>query len=249
MNNKTTLSLLGGALLSGSAYAGPVVAPEPVTVEPGYEASVSVGVHSDYIWRGLFLGRALVDSSVEASTSAWGLDFAGGLWAGNVEEESFDDEINAWIEGSKDFGWARFTTGYIYYDFFDGETNNAHEVYFGLSKDLCWGFNASYTYFWDVYATDNDGYNELVLGNDTDVFGYTLDTTLTTGFLFEGFGASHITLKTGYDWELTDHATLTPYLAYTWELAGLERYAAPMNGSGRSEQNRFFGGVSLSVSF
>jgi hypothetical protein len=248
MNNKTTLSLLGGALLSGSAFAGPVVAPAPV--EPCFEADVAVGVHSDYIWRGQFLGRALLDSSVEASTSAWGLDFAGGLWAGNIENnDRAADEINAWIEGSKDFGWARFTTGYIYYDFFDGSVANGHEVYFGLSKDLCWGFNASYTYFWDVYATDNDGYNELVLGNEADVFGYTLDTTLTTGFLFENNGANHITLKSGYDWEITENATLTPYLAYTWELAGLERYGKALDGSEGNEQNRFHGGVSLTVSF
>ncbi|MEO1857196.1 MAG: hypothetical protein ABGY95_07520, partial [Rubritalea sp.] len=159
------------------------------------------------------------------------------------------DELDLWVDASKDLGWARFTTGYIFYEFFDGNAADGHEVYFGLSRDFCYGINASYTYFWDVHGVDNDGYNELVFSKDADVFGNTLDTSLTSGFLAEGWGASHITLKSSYDIAISENATLSPYLAYSWELGGAERYGAAIDGSQGTEQNRFYGGVALSVSF
>ncbi len=245
MNNKVILSLLSGAFFAGSAYAGEVVA--PVVTEPCFTGEVSVGAHSDYIWRGLNLGDALLDTKFEVSTSAWGLDFNGGLWSGFVTEgRSGSDELNVYAGVSKDLGWAHFNTGYIYYEF-HANIPNGHEIYLGLSKDLCWGLNASYTYFLDVDGADNDGYNELVFDHETELFGESFDTTLTSGFLAENWGASHITLKSGYDIAITETATLTPYLAYTWELGGAERYA--LDGSQGDEKNRFYGGVSLSVFF
>ena len=120
MNNKITLSLLGGALVSGSAFAGEVVAPV-VEAAPCYEADVMVGGHSDYIFRGARFGSDLIDAGVNVSKSAWGLDFSAGAWYGSFEEKLTGLDLNTnepdlFLGVSKDFGFVRFNTGFIHYD-------------------------------------------------------------------------------------------------------------------------------------
>ncbi len=255
MNNKITLSLLGGALVSGSAFAGEVVA--PIEAAPCFEGDVAVGYHSDYIFRGARLGSNMVDSAVNLSKSAWGLDFTAGAWYGSFEEEvtGFDtnvDELDLTFGVSKDFGFARFNTGYIYYntDTLFGNEELA-EVYVGFSKDLCYGISSSLTYFIDASGElssdegDNNGYSELSLAK-SDLFleGLTLSNDL--GYLVEKGQLNHNTTKLSYDWAFSENATLTPYLAYTWELDALEEHGPSWTGV---EQNRFHGGVALTVSF
>lgn len=255
MNNKTTLSLLGGALLSGAAYAGPVVAPVVPEACCPVEGEVAVGYHSDYIWRGAKLGSDLVDASVTLSKSAWGLDFSGGAWYGSFDERITDvnvDELDLFFEVSKDFGFARFNTGYIWYntDISPVVTVDTAEVYVGLSKDLCWGLSSSLTYFIDASGElssdegDNNGYSEFVL-EKSDLFFDGLSLGNTLGYAVEKGQLLHNTTTLGYAYEFCENVSLNPYVAYTWELDGLEEH-----GQGYpSEQNRFFGGVSLAVSF
>ncbi|MEO1856105.1 MAG: hypothetical protein ABGY95_01900 [Rubritalea sp.] len=251
MNNKITLSLLGGALVSGSAFAGEVVAPL-VEVSPSYEADVTVGAHSDYIFRGARLGTDLVDSAVNVSKSAWGLDFTAGAWYGSfVNDGDNIDELDLTFGVSKDFGFARFNTGYIHYNADSGTANEElAEVYVGFSKDLCYGLSSSLTYFIDASGElssdegDNNGYSELSLAK-SDLFleGLTLSNDL--GYLVEKGQLSHNTTTLGYDYSLSENATITPYIAYTWELDALEEHASFTE----REQNRFYGGVALTVSF
>ncbi len=246
MNNNITLSLLGGALVSGSAFAGEVVAPVQECA-PCFEGSAYVGAHSDYVFRGAHLGAELVDAGVDVSTSAWGLDLAAGAWYGSYTNSAGinEDEINLFAELSKDLGFARLTTGYIWYNVDGGPdfTDDVAEVYFGLSKDLAYGLSTSLTYFLDASGElssdegDNDGYSQLsVSKSDIILEGLTLNNDL--GYLVERGRLSYNTTSLSYDVSITDHATLSPYLAHTWSLNGL-----------RDEKNRFFGGVSLSVGF
>ncbi|MFC4993667.1 hypothetical protein [Rubritalea tangerina] len=274
MNNKITLSLLGGALLSGAAFAGEV-APPVVETAPCFEGDLYVGAHSDYIFRGALLGRPLIDAGVDLTKSAWGLDFGLGAWYGGFKETATGAEFNVqeldlYAEVSKDFGFARFTTGYIHYNFFGGagnlatvpghpdalDINDANEVYFTLSKDFCYGISAAYTYFWNVTDTknyDNDGYSVGTLAKD-DLFVEGLSLTNDLGYYVEKGQLSHNTTSLSYDLAITENATLTPYLAFTWELdyydngRGTASYDR-VNTYGNGEQNRFHGGVSLSVSF
>ena len=254
MNNKITLSLLGGALVTGSAFAGEVVAPL-VEVSPSYEADVTVGAHSDYIFRGAHFGTDLVDSAVNVSKSAWGLDFTAGAWYGSFNDAGRNlDELDLTFGVSKDLGFARFNTGYIHYNLDFGSTNlELAEVYVGFSKDLCYGLSSSLTYFIEASGElsadegDNDGYTELSLAK-SDLFleGLTLSNNL--GYLVEKGQLNHNTTTLGYDYALSENATITPYLAYTWELDALEEHG-PLGADDRSEQNRFHGGVALTVSF
>jgi hypothetical protein len=257
MNNKITLSLLGGALVSGSAFAGEVVAPV-VETAPCYEADVMVGAHSDYIWRGARQGSNLVDAAVNLSKSAWGLDFTAGAWYGSFEEEASGsdsnvDELDLTFGVSKDLGFARFNTGYIYYNVDTLLGNDeASEIYVGFSKELCYGLSSSLTYFINTSGDlggdseyDNNGYSVLSLAK-SDLFleGLTLSNDL--GYLVEKGQLNHNTTTLGYDYALSENATITPYLAYTWELDALEEHGPSWTGS---EQNRFHGGVALTVSF
>jgi hypothetical protein len=276
MNNKTTLSLLSGALLSGAAFAGPVVAPV-VEAEPCFEGSLYAGAHSDYIFRGARLGAPLIDAGLDLSKSAWGLDFAVGAWYGGFKETATGSDLNVqeldlYAEVSKDLNWFRLTTGVIHYNYFGGigddvqglanrngvalgqdllDLNDATELYFAVSKDFCWGVSAAYTYFLNVTSTDkydNDGYSVATLAKD-DLFIDGLSFTNDLGYYVEKGQLSHNTSTLGYDWDITENATLTPYLAYTWELDYYDSQAAPVNTYGLGEQNRFHGGVSVSVSF
>lgn len=246
MNNKTTLSLLGGALLSGAAFAGtPAVAPEPAC-EPCFEANVYVGYHSDYIWRGTQLGTDMIDAGVEISKSAFGLDFVAGAWNGSFESGNNElDELNLYLDATKDFGFASLTAGYIYYNTDTGADNFENgEFYFGVSKDLFFGIGASYVYFLEASGEttsdegDNDGYSVLSLSKECCLIdGVTWSNDL--GYYVEKGQLGHNTLSATYDYAITDNATISPYLAYNWDLDHEES----------DDKNRFYGGVSLSVSF
>jgi len=253
MNNNITLSLLGGALVSGSAFAGEVVAPV-CEASPCYEADVTVGYHSDYIFRGAQLGTDMVDAGVNVSKSAWGLDFTAGAWYGSFENANSNiDELDLTFGVSKDFGFARFNTGFIHYDFDAGVLGALQnsEIFVGFSKDLCYGVSTSLTYFIDTSGElsgdegDNNGYSQLSLAK-SDLFleGLTLSNDL--GYLVEKGQLNHNTTTLGYDYALSENATITPYVAYTWELDALEEHGPTITGS---EQNRFHGGVALTVSF
>ncbi|MGJ8673154.1 hypothetical protein [Rubritalea sp.] len=255
MNNKTTLSLLSGALLSGAAFAGPVVV-DVVEVEPSFEGEIYAGYSSDYIFRGAYFGDDLVDAGINLSKSAWGVDFATGAWYGSYDNgttNQAEDELDLFFEMSKDFGFARFTTGYIWYntDNGHGTSTDVAEVYLGVSKDFCWGINSSLTYFFDASGVlssdegDNNGYTELVLGKE-DLFFEGVDLTNTLGYLAEKGKLNQNTTTVSYDLDISENATLTPYLAYSWELSGLDTHG-PLAPS--DEKNRFYGGLSLSVSF
>ena len=255
MNNKITLSLLGGALVSGSAFAGEVVAPVQECA-PCFEGDIYAGYHSDYIWRGTKQGAPLMDAGVDLSKSAWGLDFAAGAWLGAFENSQDQaSELDLYLEASKDFGFAAFTLGYINYRVDQNPTSsvNAQEVYLGLSKDLAYGVSSSLTYFWDASDKaeyDNDGYSELSVSK-SDLFLENLGLGVDFGFITEGWKAHHLTTTLGYDYALTETATLTPYLAYTFELDAADGSDQNKDGrfGGGDQYNRFHGGVALSVSF
>ena len=265
MNNKITLSLLGGALLSGAAFAGEVAAPF-VESAPSFEGDIYVGVHSDYMFRGSKLGSPMLDAGLDLTKSAYGLDFGAGAWGGSFESSSRAtvNELDLYAEVSKDFGFARFTTGFLHRNFglsdltglggliTNGNSfsaaNDSNEVYFTLSKDFAYGIDAAYTYFWNVGSVDNDGYSVLSLSKACSIIEG-LKVTNDTGYFVEKGQLSHNTTALSYDYALTETATITPYIAYTFELDYYDNQAAPVNNFGFDNQDRFHGGVSLNVSF
>lgn len=248
MNNKIKLSLIGGALLTGSAFAGEQVCQKP-TACPSAASDVTVGYDSQYIFRGINQGNDLVTAAVN---TAWtcertGLDMNAGAWYGTTgDTDGSVEELDLTLGASKDLGFARANVGYIFYHYLsDGP--DAQEVYFGLSKDLACGTSASLTYFWDI-ESDNNGYTELALAKSFDVASKQLDLGVAAGYLAEEGELSHVTAKLSHAVALSDTATLTPYIAHTWELDGLDSNGASTS-SAPTQENEFFAGASLSVSF
>ena len=246
MNNKIKLSLIGGALLTGSAFAGEVA--QCQASAPSSASDVTVGYDSQYIFRGVFQGNDLVTAAVN---TAWtcertGLDMNAGAWYGTSgNTDGGVEKLDLTLGASKDLGFANAQVGYIFYHYLS-QGNDAQEVYFGLSKDLACGTSVSLTYFWDIQG-DNDGYTELALAKSFDVASKQLDLSVATGYLAEEGQLSHVTAKLSHAVALSDTATLTPYIAHSWELSDDADFGS--TSSARAQENEFFAGASLSVSF
>lgn len=248
MNNTIIKSLIGGVLLSGTAFAGE--APQcSAPASSGFESDVTVGYDSQYMFRGVNSGNDLVTAAVN---TAWtcdktGLDMNAGAWYGTTGDlDGNVEELDLTLGASKDLGFADLNVGYIFYHYLSpGE--DAQEVYFGLSKELACGTTASLTYFWDI-EQDNDGYSEFALSKSVDVASKQLDLGVSTGYLVEQGQLSHVTATVSHDVKLTETATLTPYIAHSWELSDdWDHNGATSARSAR--QNEFFAGASLNVSF
>lgn len=240
MKNIYKTVFVSSLLVSQSAFAG---APCPVTCEaPSFESGVTVGYDSQYLFRGINFGNDLVTAAVD---TAWtcertGLDLSAGVWYGSTSQDAGSaDELNLIFGATKDLGFAAFTLGYTQYHFFN-QADDAQEVSFGLSKDLCGGVSASLTYFWDV-ETDNNGYSELALAKSFELASKSLDLGFALGYEAEEGKISHATTKLEHAIALSDTATLTPYVAHAWDLGAEDVFG--------SQENEFFAGAALSVTF
>jgi uncharacterized protein (TIGR02001 family) len=222
----------------------------------GYEdidAEIHVGYNTKYLFRGIELGDDLITTGVDVGTSLGGFDVSAGAWYGSWNANggapgTVDlDELDLYAEISKDLGFASVAVGYIYYHFPQGGQNNgfvddAQEAYVSVSKEI-FGIDASLSYFWDI-ETDNDGYSQLSLSKSFDLMEYvTLNVGADTGYLVEQGDFVQITGKVGIDIEASENATISYYVAHTWALS--EADGALYGG----QENEFFGGASISVSF
>lgn len=237
-----------GALAAASALVA-----GNASAEVEYE--IHTGYSSQYLFRGIDLGDDLVEVGLDAATEINGFGLSAGVWAGafdastsayGVTGNDVDNEVDLYIEGSKDLGFMTAAVGYIYY------WNVAHlgadnqEIYFQASRDL--GFaTASLTYFWDVDSTvggDTDGYTELALSRSWELNScLTLNVGTNVGYLVEGGDFTAWTTKTSLDWGFVDRAKLSPFIAFSMALG-------ESTGSAWNEtSNEFVAGSMLSVSF
>lgn len=239
------LSLIVGSLLTCSAVAGEVT--PQTTTAPSFESDVTVGYDSQYIFRGVNFGNDLVSAAVNTASTCerTGLDFSAGAWYGSTTNNNGtgSNELDLTFGVSKDLGFADVTVGYVFYHFFN-QADDAQEIYFGVSKDLCAGVSASLTYYWDI-ETDNNGYTELAASKSFEIAQKQLDLGVSLGYEAEEGKLSHITANLGHAVALSETATLTPYIAHTWDLEADDVFNAP----GVSQENELFAGASLSVSF
>lgn len=239
----------------------------------GYEdidAEIHVGYHNRYLFRGIELGDDLVDAGLDVGTSIAGFDLSAGAWYGSwnansanaATAQTFDaDELDLYLEASRDLGFATVAVGYIYYHFPQGDINalpaanpfqDAQEVYVSASREI-FGLDASIAYFWDI-ETDNDGYSEISLSKSFDIMPYvTLNVGADTGYLVEEGDFVHTTATVGIDIEASENATISYYVAHTWALSEGGTVAGGAAGDSTAlyggQENEFFFGGSVSVSF
>lgn len=260
-----------GALVAASALVAGVASAE-------LEGEVHIGGHSDYIFRGSDQGKGLAEAGVDLATEWNGLNLSAGLWYGSIEDSDLGNlgfgpgisipdhysELDIYGQVGKDFGFATAYVGYIWYHFQDQDLrlgpntyklrDDAQEVYFGLSRELGWGINGALTYYWDV-ESDNGGYTELALDKTFKLHDCVdLVASVKTGYFAEEGEFAQVTPQVALNIKVKETFTLSPYIAYAVELDGLDNVYGNNKvqnflGANPSEENHFYGGVKLSVSF
>ncbi len=233
-----------GALAAASALVA-----GNASAEVEYE--IHTGYSSEYLFRGLDLGDDLLEVGLDAATEVNGFGLSAGMWAGAFDSSAAtgndtDNEVDLYVEGSKDLGFATAAIGYIYYWNLASRGADNQEVYFQASRDL--GFaSASLTYFWDVDSTnggDTDGYTELALSRSFELNScLTLNLGTNVGYLVEGGDFTAWTTKASLDWGFVDRAKLSPFVAFSMALG--ESAGSVWAETG----NEFVAGSMLSVSF
>lgn len=221
------------------------------------EYELHTGYSSEYIFRGVNLGDDLIETGANVATEAYGLGLKAGVWYANYQlQDNVDgdhnaNEVDLYVEVSKDFGFATLSTGYIYYyNDVDQFTSNSsvgnladeQEVYFSAARDF--GFaKASLTYFWDIVG-DNDGYSELGLSRSFELSPcVSLNASTNFGYLLEEGDFTAWTTRVSLDWGFVEHAKLSPFVQYSVALSDEE------NTDYDSSENEFIGGAMLSVGF
>ena len=218
------------------------------------EYQLHTGYSNEYLFRGVNLGKDLVETGLDASTTVGGISLSAGAWYANYQALGGNanfNEVDLYTSASKDLGFATASIGYIYYangtdnlikQNVTGNLPDYQEVSFGLSRDL--GFaTASLTYFWDIVG-DNDGYSELALGRSFELSPcLTLNLGGNVGYLVEQGQATALTLKASLDYGFAEHAKLSPFV--TQSIALSDDNNTLYNGS----ENETVAGAMVSVSF
>jgi hypothetical protein len=224
-----------GALAAASALvAGNASAEVEYTLGTGYS--------TEYLFRGANLGQDLVEVSASASTEWNGIGLSAGAWYGSYDTSlnlggltpipinEYDvDELDLFVEASKDLGFVTAAVGYIYYmneSLFDSTgifpfgtiVDDTQELYVKLSRDL--GFaNAYAVYYWDIEG-DNDGYSEIGLSRGFELNQcLTLNLGTNIGYLVEQGIDTSWTTKASLDWGFAEHAKLSPFVALAVQLS------------------------------
>jgi hypothetical protein len=220
-----------GALAAVSALVAGIAQAE-------VEYTLHAGYSSEYLFRGQSLGKALVETGIDASTEVNGLTIAAGIWNGSVQN-SFE-EIDLYGSVTKDLGFADASIGYIAYAYPDASSDRTQEISFGLSRDL--GFaQATLTYFWGVEGAQgsdtNYGYTELGFARSFELSPcLNLNGATNVGYYGEAGEFSSWTTRASLDYGFAEHAKLSPFVAYSVAIAD-------------AFEDEFSAGGMLSVSF
>jgi len=205
----------------------------------GVTGSVSAGWDTDYYFRGVDFGGSPIWTGVNLSFPiAEGLSFNPGVWYINPTSSSapLDDELDYFA--SLDYQQGAGSIGLVYtgYSFPEagGETNE-----FGVNLGYSlYGVDFGAGFFYDVdLETEYYEFNASTGLQLADGISSTFGGTIAV--LDDDF--SHATLKISIPIALTSTATLEPYAAFNYALDATEGI--------NSDDEEFYGGVSISVSF
>ena len=261
-----------GALAAASALvAGNASAEVEYTLGTGYS--------TEYLFRGANLGQDLVEASASASTEWNGIGLSAGAWYGSYDTTAtgtakygdyeieqtipeYDvDELDLFVEASKDLGFVTAAVGYIYYmnetildhggpgsSLTHSIVDDTQELYVKLSRDL--GFaNAYAVYYWDIEG-DNDGYSELGLSRGFELNQcLTLNIGTNIGYMWEDDQDTAWTTKASLDWGFAEHAKLSPFVALAVQLTDDNNNYTSGGYTSEAFGNELVGGCMLSTSF
>lgn len=225
--------------------------------------SIAVGYDTDYIFRGYDIGHDYVWSQVDLSVPLGdNLEFAIGAWYTTPFNDAEDtNELDLYTSLAYDFGVVGVEVGYIHYAYpntpgefffgapFGGEGSNgdeSNEAYVSVGTTVGPVDLAAAVYYdfdLEVLYVEGTAATSLPLGDFVS-----LDPTIGVSYVdidenlpgMDDSGWNHFFAKLELVIQLTDTATLTPYIATSAALDIADDFG---------EGDYFWGGVALSVDF
>ncbi|MBE0503509.1 MAG: hypothetical protein IBX46_05195 [Desulfuromonadales bacterium] len=219
--------LLAAALL----FAGATSALAEIKVE----GDASVGVFSDYIWRGAnFTGDAkmVVQPSVTVGIGGFSVN-----WWGNMNENTGEmDEVDFTLDYSTELGPLAVSVGNILYNV-DG-ASDTNEVYLAVAPTTL-PLDVKLTYFYD-YDEFEVSYLTLALGKSFDIADKTsLSLGAAAGYFdFDYLNNAELTASLSY--AFTDQLAITPSVLYSTPLSNEAKDAL---------DDEFVAGLTIALSF
>jgi len=277
---KAILAIAVGALTLG-ANAGdwgkaPVYDKTPIEECVDLGGNISAGYHTDYIYKGVRLGRDTVSTHVDYTFEGLAIPVTIGVDYFNViNGQAIGDEVATFARVALG-NYAGFDLGASYTQRFYPELNNASssgEIGLHVSRDLGLATLVANAYYnlntpnaWNgvVGANNNDSgsfYYDLGLEKAIALGG--ADVVLAGGIAYadnywgrgpnaqnggRSSGWNHYYLRASLPIELNCRTTLTPYVSYTGAPEGWLADGLVPAGSGWGS-DVFSGGISLNVSF
>ncbi|PKN11869.1 MAG: hypothetical protein CVU69_10350 [Deltaproteobacteria bacterium HGW-Deltaproteobacteria-4] len=194
--------LLAAALL----FAGATSALAEIKVE----GSASVGVFSDYIWRGAnFTGDAnmVVQPSVTVGTGGFSVN-----WWGNMNENTGElDEVDFTLDYSTELGPLAVSVGNILYNV-DG-ASDTNEVYLAVAPTTL-PLDLKLTYFYD-YDEFEVSYLILALGKSFDIADKTSLSVGAAAGYFDFDYLNNAELSASLSYAINDQLAITPSVLYS----------------------------------
>jgi hypothetical protein len=198
--------LLAAALL----FAGATTALAEIKVE----GSASVGVFSDYIWRGAnFTGDAnmVVQPSVTVGTGGFSVN-----WWGNMNENTGNlDEVDLTLDYSTELGPLAVSVGNILYNV--DEASDTNEVYLAVAPTTL-PLDLKLTYFYD-YDEFEVSYLILALGKSFDIADKTSLSVGAAAGYFDFDYLNNAELSASLSYAINDQLAITPSILYSTPLS------------------------------
>lgn len=254
MKKTLALSALTAMALTGFAYSQD---------DSEISTDFAVSYNTEYIFRGINVGDDLYTYGLDVAGSCdCGFDWSAGIWYAQFDLPGADEELDIYGEVSKDFGGFNVAVGFIRYIFPDGSDANNTEIYAGIGTEF-YGLELGAKVFWNIDAdnssvfSNGDLYYEL-----SAAYGYDISDKLsasigaTVGFFDadgnpnlgngsdEGSGFAQVTITAGLSYAVSENLSLNPYIAYS---TAESEYVTSFNPG--SEDNNFYGGISVGYSF
>ena len=214
------------------------------------EASGSLDVYTEYIWRGFALDT---DPVLQPGFELSGCGFTFGFWSNwdfDNNDELDGDEIDYFMDYTYDFDYASVSAGHTYYEF-PGTDTFSREFYAGISFPVF--LSPALTYYYDYGEEDQGGADGSYLTLD---FSHSFELTDNPGITFD-LGA-----RVSYNRELFIEgeggdalftAGLTVPLAKGLDFSPSINYSLPYgdldDAQDGDQKDRFYYGFSLTYSF
>lgn len=262
---KTILSLCAATLIASGFFSGNVYAEEEKPT-----GDVTVGVFSQYIWRGQELSQDSI--VIQPSMTIGYKGFSVNLW-GNLDSEYFADESSNWnetdltLQYSKTIGNFGLSAGYIYYSL-DG-LDDSQEVFMGVSYNTLitptlkiyrefahypsWYLTASVSHAFTLneQATLNlGGQISYLLSDDDSAYPQADYNCKEYGVCDDEFSNFHDgMISATLPYKFSKYFTLTPQLYWVFPLSSDASDEMEWRSVDDDKDNFVYGGLSLSFTF